>query len=356
MTETEARFLSEIRIQAAGRNRVSYDGLCRAFGQIFPAVTGLDQRKRLHVLLQMLATEGALTFPSGAKHYERSTEPSMPRWIALVSQQRELTRAAFDAATFPWVPELRFAAEIRSPQQLEVLRRVHEFLATGGAQRCHVPIKERSVELFGDEKKLDELRGGVLLRTGRLTLELLRCFQVSPPLVWEAGPNHEPRPVIIIENHCTYHSFTRWNTECGAWAAVCYGSGDCFESSAPSLVGVIQKVQWDGSLHYFGDLDPKGLVIPLRACKALLGINLPELQPAIAAYELLIERAGIVSLPRSGILTLPEEGSKWLGSGLASRVRTWFEKGIRLPQELVGFELLGKLWPAEGLRRNGTHQ
>jgi hypothetical protein len=52
---------------------------------------------------------------------------------------------------------------------------VNQLLQTGGADRPVVPVRERSLELFGDE--LGALLGGALFRGDRrLTLELLRCY------------------------------------------------------------------------------------------------------------------------------------------------------------------------------------
>jgi hypothetical protein len=264
----------------------------------------------------------------------------MPRWVQLSREPEPPALPALEAATFPWLPELRFAAHVRNPQQLDVLRRVQEFLAAGGRARCMVPVKERSVELFGDEKKLDELRGSALFRSGRLSLEMLRCFQVNPPLVWERGPSPEPRPIIIIENHSTWHSFARWNQTHGAWAAVCYGSGVCFESSAPSLADVIRQVPWSGALLYFGDLDPAGLLIPGRANAALHGAGLPPVVPAREFYELILHRAGHIALAGGEPLHLADGAVAWLGDELSLVLREWFARGVRIPQELAGYEQL----------------
>ena len=197
------------------------------------------------------------------------------------------------------------------------------------------------MELFGDEKKLDVVRKSVLFRTGRLSLDLLRCYQVTPPLVWERGPEMTDAPVLVVENHSTYDSFLRWNMAHGAWAAVCYGNGDSFEASAPSLRKVVGSVRWNGKLLYFGDLDTKGLIIPLRASKALAEFGLPPLAPHLGCYCHLLERARDVDLPKvSESIAFPSESHLWLGNPLASRVQEWFGQGIRIPQELVGYEQL----------------
>jgi len=341
MNDMEIRFLEEIRLAANGLKRVPFPTLCIAFGKVFPAFTGLDQRRRMHELLDTLRAHDEVTFPSGRKHYDRTTEPHMPRWIQLTSTPTPAARPSFDPATFPWSPDLRFAAKLKNLPQLEILRRVHVFLASGGDSRCMVPIKERSVELFGDEKKLDTIRKSALFRAGMLSLPLLRCYQVAPPLVWERGPQTTAAPVLVVENHSAFDSFVRWNKQQSAWAAVCYGNGESFEASAPSLRDVVGQVHWDGTLLYFGDIDPKGLLIPVLASKLLAETGLPRVAPHIGCYHQLLKQAvGKNDLPKIGRLKMPSEGAKWLGDDLAARVEEWFMQGIRIPQELVGYEQL----------------
>lgn len=121
---------------------------------------------------------------------------------------------------------------------------------------------------------------------------------------------------------------------------MCYGNGDCFESSAPSLSSVVARVSWDGRLLYFGDLDPKGLLIPLRVSKTLTAAGHPPIAPHRACYARLLMRAPSVSLPVGQPLHSSDESADWLGSHLATQVRSWFENGTRRPQELVGYEQL----------------
>src|SRR5438309_51326 len=87
----------------------------------------------------------------------------------------------------------------------------------------HCDGKVRSLEIFGDEKRLDQLmRGSALFGNGRLTPETLRCIIVSEPLPWTRGPNPDG-PILVIENAATWHSYCRWNAERKHFSAVVYG-------------------------------------------------------------------------------------------------------------------------------------
>jgi len=60
-----------------------------------------------------------------------------------------------DLRAIPWAPELRFLAATRVFVPLADLLKLQDFFARGGRERPSVPIKERSLETFGDEKRLD---------------------------------------------------------------------------------------------------------------------------------------------------------------------------------------------------------
>ena len=230
---------------------------------------------------------------------------------------------------------------MRDARQLDVLLRVQRFLVNGGREHSLVPVKERSIELFGHEKRLEALKNGSLFADGRLSFELLRCFSVPPPLFYEVtSPSSGRRPVLVIENHSTYHSFARWNREARAFCAIVYGQGDAFKIGASGLQYLVREWAWDGRLFYFGDLDPEGLLIPLAASALLSTLDLPVFQPHDGCYRCLLQRANEVPLVSGEELHLPNGCREWLGGTIATQLEPWFKRGIRLAQELVGWEVL----------------
>jgi len=119
-----------------------------------------------------------------------------------------------------------------------------------------------------------------------------------------------------------------------------YGSGDALKTSATGLAEVVRSLSWDGRFFYFGDIDPEGLLIPLAASAALSTVELPPLTAHLGCYHRLLERASRVPLPSGEKFGLPLDSREWLGEDLASKIDPWFERGIRMPQELVGWEQL----------------
>lgn len=342
MSPVAADFLSLLRSRSRGRRRLEVARYREIFAGLFPTLAAAELRERLAAACEELALEGEVRLPRSSHRYDRASPGPLPAWLELPPTLPPPATLPCDPATFPWAPELRFACELCDARQLEVLLRVHHFLADGGRTRPGIPIKERSVELFGQEKRLDALRDGALFLTGRLTLETLRCFVVPPPLIWELGPADAlPRPLLAVENHGTFHSFARWNRAAGAYAAVVYGAGDAFKTLAPGLAASVGGLGWDGRTFYFGDLDAEGLTIPVVAGDAFHAAGLSKPIPHTGCYQQLIAHAGHPGLPRAtGVIEMPPGAAAWLGPALAADVEDCLRGGLRLPQELIGWEAL----------------
>jgi Wadjet protein JetD, C-terminal len=334
-------FLHQLLEVARGRKRVVAHDYRQVFAKMCPILSPPEARTKLAGWLSLLVETDDIVLPKGRRLYDRSGSGDLPAWVELVRPGELTEQLPVDPEIYAWAPELRFACTIHDARQLHILLRVQQFLADGGRQRPLIPVKERSVELFGKEKRLEMMRNGTLFLPGRLSFELLRCFPVPPPMVWESSPaDGVPRPVIVLENHSTYHSFHRWNQDSRVFAAVVYGSGDALKTSAPGLAEVVRSLSWDGRFFYFGDIDPEGFLIPLAASAALSTVELSGLTAHRGCYLRLLERANHASLPSGGKLALPQGCKAWLGNDLASKIEDWFDRGVRVPQELVGWDQL----------------
>ena len=206
-----------------------------------------------------------------------------------------------------------------------------------------MPLRERSLELFGDEKRLDGLLGTRLFTSGALTLDLLRCHQVPVPFAaqWVPGRPEDAGGVtlLVAENHHTYASLleaTRAHAATGGPGRhVGYGVGGQF-SAVVTSVTLLRPTPT--RIRYFGDLDLRGLEIPARAAAAAVAAGLPPVLPAAALYEALIGHgrpAKTAPVADSAAAT----AAAWLGP-LAATASALLCSGRRMAQEAVGLELL----------------
>ncbi|MCG8556871.1 MAG: DUF2220 domain-containing protein, partial [Proteobacteria bacterium] len=287
--------------------------------------------RNLRRALELLAQHGKLTLPKQASRWDHSAQPALPRFVVLTTAARKPAPARQHVA---WAPELSFARELRSPEQRDLLLCVQRFLASGGRTRPLVPERERSLQLFGDEKRLEKLRRTQLFGPDRLSLGLLRCFSVSPPLVWQ-GLETRSRTAIVLENHHSYHSFCTFAARTGRYAAVAYGAGKALLRSAASLDQLVQELGIERFV-YLGDLDATGLRIARAADEALRKLGLGRLEPS-GHYRALLEYP---SQPDATPESVAPHDLEWLPAELRERARQGIAAGRRWPQEHIGTEHL----------------
>jgi hypothetical protein len=246
----------------------------------------------------------------------------------------------FNPASIAWSPKLAFLATARVTVAPEDLLKLNTFLLNHLESQQVIPIKERSLQIFGDEKRLDALLSTSLFRNGRLDLKNdVQCEIVGEPMGWKRGPAEaRARPVIVIENAGTWHSYCRWNAERKLFSAVVYGCGNRFADGNRYLADIFMELDGPRRVLYFGDLDPQGLLIPQEASGRAQAAGLPAIEPHLWSYRQLLTLGGRRPQRWDGE---PPSSSlcDWL-QVLAEPTRELFATGHRLAQEYVGWEFL----------------
>jgi hypothetical protein len=323
------QFWDALRSTHPRRTRFALEHLLETFQRLFPHRHGdADVRIVLARLLGELEQSGAICLPrkSNRRAYDHSERTPLPKHIVRNDRPGRVKQAAV-----VWRPELAFASDFGSLWQAELLA-VQEWLRNGGTTAALVALRERSVEIFGDEKRLDSLLGTQLFAPGRLTLDLLRCYLPSVPIYVVSLPQDGlPRPLLVVENHTTFDTLRRWNERSRRYSAVAFGAGAAFIAACESLRPHLAAQSCSGQLFYFGDLDPKGIWIPARASQDC-GI---EVHPDETLYTvLLVKGRKHRALPREPF-AFESELLDWLPASLREEVGRHFRSGRRLPQELV---------------------
>ncbi|MBM9459238.1 hypothetical protein JK386_04935 [Nocardioides sp. zg-536] len=291
--------------------------------------------------IEVLTGRGTVTVPRSALRWERHLDPPLPFWVERPSVQRT-TRTRGTARV--WRPELAVAgAMAATDSEFEVLERLEPFLREGGAVRPVVPHRERSVELFGNEKRLDSLLRTRLFTSGALTLDLLRCYVAPLPLTAQhTGPPGPVVDLLIVENHATYASVltvARERVRGGRPAvAVGYGTGNQLPAA---IGGATQLDPPPDRLWYFGDLDAGGLKTASAAAVAATAAGLPPLRPSLPLYRALlsagVRQPGQTSVPSDVAQTM----ARWLEDAqVCKQAADLLASGHRLAQESVGYETL----------------
>ena len=339
--ESEDRLFESLAAASAGAVRLELETIQRVFSATFPALDGSpDRRFRLREMLDALSARGAITSPADQKRgWQHRPAPALPNFVRLIRAAADKPER-FDHRSFPWaVPELGFVASLPILNSPEDTLRIHEFFKNSGAKSPVVPSKERSWQIFQDEKRLDTLRGGQLFGEGRLTLDLLRCRDVTQILAFCPSPTLNHHPILIVENEATFHSFSRLNDQLGLFAGVVFGSGNCILKATDYLRELGRTAGPTGSTTflYFGDLDATGLRIGRQLSDQLRQFGIC-VGPAETYYAELFRRRNrtVVGSPEH----VDEKTLAWCPERLRFTIATELSQLGRIPQEALGWESL----------------
>lgn len=337
-TPLARRFAAALAEVEPGRSRISQAGYTAAFLAAEPSLaTSPHRRARLAAAIDELV-EAGVVIP--AKSLDRVERPPLPRFLVLLDRTSDppVGRAA---TAYPWRPELAWAARLPLRRsEFDALRAIQAFLRDRAGDAPVVPAGERALELFGDEKRLNALRHNRrLFGEGRLTLEMLRARQFAPPFAYRRvgdGP-----VVLVLENVATYHSVLASVPGDSPVGLVVFGAGGNFAAS----VAYLAELATEGpaaairEIRYFGDLDRRGLEIPMAADATAREAGLPTVRPGVGLWALLLSHGH-----RSPQPPVPPDVAERLAAWLPPAVRVsaaeLLVSGYRLAQEAVGSEVL----------------
>jgi hypothetical protein len=324
-------FISMLLLETQGASRLRLEAIWRVFLRWRPELsTAGNKRSELARFLEQGKEAGAFSFPKGKQHFDRAAIPPLPEWIAFPLEKAPV-RPAFDHRAYPWHTAMAFVAALSKLANSEDAMAINRFLVND-RNPPRVPAKERSYEIFGDEKRLSAVLDGVL--GASLTLDVLNCYIPDFVPVHRAG-DLQSRRVLIIENEATFDSFCRWNRQHPTWHTVVFGRGIEVWKAETFL-----RETWPAGtdLEYFGDFDQAGVGIAHRLAQILEKHGL-RLRPLLPAYRHLINQS-----PRpdaKGSFSNWLEAIRWLEDAevIASATST-FGLNRRVAQEAFGWRQL----------------
>lgn len=299
-----------------------------------------ELRDRLAAACCELEQAGAVVQPKASGLWDRSARPPLPLHVRRITARPAAVDVEPDAAVpvwhalLSWVPAF-LATGRATPAELSVLRGTQRILARhGGPPPLTVPLRERSLELLGDEKALDSLLCGRLFTTRRLTLGLIGAERVVPALVATdigSGPD-----VLIVENYATFVTLSRALAGHRLIGRVVWGAGNQVTQLLPQFPTIGMR-----HILYFGDLDARGLEIGAAASASATELGLAPLRPSIDLYELLLTHGHQAPVGgRAPSRVRVHEAVTWLPESLRAPAAGVLNDGHRLAQEAVGRDLL----------------
>jgi hypothetical protein len=320
-------------LRASDRRRIPLDGIWTLFYEQNPRLRGHPTaRRELWSILGTLVESRALRLPRGGSLYDRVQEPPLPRWVELpppLDAERAIDRASRTA----WHPNLEFVRTLPrlADEELEALLAIQRWLPKATDHEPLLTVRERSLRIFGDDKRLERLSEGRLFSNERLTFQMLRCRQVHVPFVLrDFGTGNA---ALVIENKDTYYSAceARACVESSSVRWIIFGSGKALFKSIYSLLDWPQPPK---RLLYFGDLDRAGLEIATGVASIVATLDsLPPLACAESLYRIVIDRASAEAI--APLTSSPHKELEWLAPNLRTAVSSLLAANGRWPQEWV---------------------
>ncbi|GII82858.1 hypothetical protein Ssi03_08480 [Sphaerisporangium siamense] len=320
-------------------SRVRVDGLLRHVTAADPTLVGdPTARARLATVLTHLAEAGAVVLPKARSGWDDRTKPPLPLWVGKPTKTRP-TRVTPTPRVWPQPLEAAAAIATR-PDEHQLLDKIAKWLQNNpGAEP--VPLEERSLEIFDDEKALGVEMTKRLFTTGTLTLELLACYPTPIPFPSQHIHGTGPTKLLVAENNATFHSLLQaarqLDPDVRPDLHIGWGCGNQFPTSI-TAVPLLDPAPT--ALYYVGDLDVAGLRIAVNAAATANAHRLPPLQPAVALYDWLLAH-GAPRLDKSNIgVTDPSPLVAWIPEKLRETIADLVRKRQRIPQEALGLRVL----------------
>jgi hypothetical protein len=306
------------------------------------------RREQLLDCLSEAADRGLLTLPSAAdrSNYDESMLPALPRWVMLAPSPKP-TRERFDHRTHPWPPALARLVDVPRLPTPDRWLAVDTWLKAGGREGPVLSLRERSLEIFGDEKELIDVLESALVVKGLVAREVFHFYEDFEPLAWEDLTKGEPGipALLVVENAASWRTFATWNQQRQVYASVIYGRGNSFPNAWRDLPRhpAISRV---AAIEYFGDIDVPGLEIPFGPAPQIeAALGLP-FRLAEALYRHLLAAVPKVRwqpCKRRKSAVLPRAIADWLPVGIRADVLRVLDSKRRIAQEALNAKVLANV-------------
>nr|WP_320048774.1 Wadjet anti-phage system protein JetD domain-containing protein [uncultured Desulfuromonas sp.] len=321
------------------KTTIDLQTLWHIFGQCFPSEVGSGHaREILDGLINHLQKNG-YRLPATKKLYDRSAVPHLPHWIKQPAKEKS---TSFIPNKHLWAPELVFLGSCLHLQNHDAWLKIDQWLKqTKSKERHRIPLKERSYEIFRDEKILDSLRKTKPFQKKSITLDQLACFVIHEPLPTEIGPDFAAgKPALVIENPTTYWTIATWNKISGHYSCVIYGGGNKISAAWEWLVWKQEDFNYS-EIRYFGDIDIAGFEIPLRVKESISAISELPFSLEVELYQLALQLEKGKVLPEcKGKKTTKMSLFSDFPDFIASEINKILQSGKRIPQEVVSLHAL----------------
>ena len=245
---------------------------------------------------------------------------------------------------FPWHPRLQWVFQLRSLSldHFTFLKGVNEGLVEGWFEQPEC-FKYRSLQLTGDEKRLESLTGCSLFAQGCLTLEMLGCLPEALPLATEYLSS-EPS-MLVFENAAPFmlaQSIAAGSAR-SLVGRLAWGAGTQVLKAVTYFPTICPPVT---EVFYVGDLDAAGMRIAADLQRNSMSV---PVRPATRFHQAMLESAACLGA-EDGWPVKDEQPSAvsesvigFLAPELRQKVAAMIGQGRRVPEEAISHATMARL-------------
>lgn len=293
------------------------------------AAATVGWRSRVLDAIADLVERGAIRLPKTS--WDRTASPALPAYVEKITaapEGRSVTSRPVWHADMSWAARLSDRGELGETDRRR-LTAVNAWLPTRTGTT--VPMRERSLDIFDDEKVLDTVVLGPMFAPGRLTWQLLEMFPCWPPVDQTILGDTD---WLVIENYTTYRSIARRAGEMDFDGRIIWGSGN----QVSTRLSALSEAPKPQRCWYFGDIDAGGFRVAKTAARRAELLELPALTPARGLYRLALAHGKQHEDEPKRLAgdTALEWIRSWAGGALGDELATVVERRRRIVQEYVG--------------------
>ena len=331
------------KLKKYGKKRITKEDLHCLFGlpldeQLYPVIQTLEKENVIQPVTSSL-TNGNRVFPLYTKYKIQLPDDSYAAELAEISHLHPLLQKTGYLQANP-VSYRKYRTQ---------LQRLDQYLFACGLPQTPVSRKERSFEIFSEEKELDAKSFCTFLAKLDLNSENLSFYDTPEYCFNDYIPERKPHMVLLIcENKDIWFNLRRMMFENNAYIlwetkidGVLYGCGNkiCQAGALEAYTHFMGGSCVD--YLYWGDIDREGFDIYLRLRDAAPHLNIQLFQPA---YEAMLKLSAGRIIPVSS--DSREHGSDYsaIFEMFSAECRVLLENSLaknhRLPQEIITYTYL----------------
>jgi hypothetical protein len=293
--------------------------------------------------LSILQNQQKISYSNNPQNYDLSAKIPLPYQIKVkIERNNEATDN-----NYVWSPELLPFVDKKGIKQKteENLIKIDQFLKKNRSKLIEIPIKERSLQIFGDEKYLDSFIKN--RENGTELLKILKCFHTYEPIHGKNFVSYLHNSILILENRDTFYGFLKSQESMSKpyYRGVFYGQGGVILNSFHNIIKYLDE---STQVYYFGDIDKGGITIAVNLIKAWREME-PKRQIEIANeyYAKIIDfyqKSGFSILatskmkPNLPLAQISKESLSIFDSIVSEKIWEIMSKKERIPQEFLNYE------------------